>query len=178
MDAITNHRVAVIHKVAEHFRPDVICNMDDYGTHHGPLMSRETFREFILPYGKRVADAIKGHGILYMHHSCGTFDALLDDMVEMGVQAITAVAPSNDVDGIIAKYGDRLVYDGGMNIIGVLDRPDATEAEKRAEVRRAADKFGPTGSYVAGGYCNKPTEEIVMDEVSRYGAVLLTTKEK
>lgn len=169
MSAIADHWIAVVGKVAKHYKPDVITIMDDYGTHHGAMMSSALFREHIMPHGKRLAEAIRSKGILYMHHSCGTYDTLLDDMVEMGVQALTAIAPTNNVDAIIAKYGDRLIYDGGMNNIGVLDRSGSTDEQIKTEVRRAIDKFAPTGSYVAGGYCNRPVEEKVAAEVRTYG---------
>ncbi|MCF0230663.1 MAG: hypothetical protein HUJ76_13340, partial [Parasporobacterium sp.] len=170
MEAITEHRVKVMKKAIRYYKPDIITNMDDYGTQNGPMMSKEMFREFIKPYTKRVIDAIHEEGVKYMHHSCGNITLLFDDMVEMGMDAITAVAPINDVDGMIAKYGDSIVWDGGMNTNGVMDVIGVSEEEVRAEARRAMQKLGRTGSYVAGGYCNSVSEKIVMDEVQKYGS--------
>lgn len=169
MAAITEHRVAVMHKVAQYFKPDVITNMDDYGHQNGAFLSKDMFREFILPYGKQVGDAIRSHGIIYQHHSCGTIDSLMEELLEMGAQALTAVAPSNDVEMIIRDYSDKLVFDGGLNNIGILSRIGVTEEEVRAEVRRGIDLFGPQGNYVCGGYCPSEIEEIVKDETLKYG---------
>lgn len=169
MEAITEHRVAVIHKVVEHFKPDVITNMDDYGHAHGPFLSKEMFREFILPYAKRVVDAVKEHGVIYMHHSCGTISSMMEELLEMGIDALTALAPTNDIEMMIRDYSDKIVFDGGMDNVGVLSRIDVTEEEVRAEARRAIDLFAPQGNYVAGGYCPRVWEDIVQDETLRYG---------
>ncbi len=171
MAAITDHRIEVMKKAVQYYKPEVITNMDDYGAQNGPLMSNEMFRTHILPHGKRLGEALKELGVIYQHHSCGTWDRLAPDMVEMGMKAMTAVAPTNQVDQLIRDYGDWMVFDGGMNILGVLDYPGSTEEEVRAEARRAMDLFGPTGSYVAGGYCNRPMEQIVIDEVAKYGSI-------
>ena len=145
-------------------------------THSLLLMSREMFRTHILPHGKRLGNALHELGILYQHHSCGTWDKLAPDMMEMGMRSMTAVAPTNDVDWLIREYGDQLVFDGGMDVLRVLDYPGCTEEQARKEARRAMDKFGPTGNYVAGGYCNRPMEEIVIDEVMHYGRSFYSAK--
>ena len=176
MSAITDHRIAVMKKAAKYFKPDLITNMDDYGAQNGPLMSREMFRTHILPHGKRLGNALHELGILYQHHSCGTWDKLAPDMMEMGMRSMTAVAPTIDVDWLIREYGDQLVFDGGMDVLRVLDYPGCTEEQARKEARRAMDKFGPTGNYVAGGYCNRPMEEIVIDEVMHYGRSFYSAK--
>ena len=178
MSAITDHRIEVMKRAVQYYKPEVITNMDDYGSQNGPLMSNEMFREHILPHGKRLGAALKELGVIYQHHSCGTWDRLAPDMVEMGMRAMTAVAPTNQVDKLIKDYGDWMVFDGGMNVLGVLDYPGSTEEEVRAEARRAMDLFGPTGNYVAGGYCNRTMEQIVMDEVSKYGAAFYQNERK
>lgn len=169
MEAVTDHRIAVMKKAVQYFQPDLITNMDDYGSQNGPLLSNDMFRAFILPHGKRLGQALRDLGVRYQHHSCGTWDRLAPDMLELGMQSVTAVAPTNDVDWLIREYGDRLVFDGGMDVLGVLDYPGCTEEQARAEARRAMDLFGPTGSYVAGGYCNAAMEQVVIDEVGQYG---------
>lgn len=169
MEAVTDFRIEVIRRAVKYLKPDLVTNMDDYGTQSGPIMSPEMFREHILPHAIRLGKAINEMGVIYQHHTCGKFDVLMPDMIKMGMQSITAVSPANDVDMLIREYGDRLVFDGCMNNQQILDYPGCTEEMARAEARRAMDKFGPGGNYVAGGYCVKPMEEAVAREVMSYG---------
>lgn len=170
MDAIADFRVKVINKIAKYYKPDVIMNMDDYATQTGLMMSPAMFREFIKPYAARVGKAILDNGIIYAHHSCGKVDALVGDIVEMGATMLNPVMPINDVDMLQREYGEKLVFEGGMDTQMVIDYPGATEEQIRAEVRRAIDKFAPFGNYIAAAQsCSFEREGIVLDETMKYG---------
>ena len=52
-------------------RIDMFLTYTDLGTQHCPLISLDTFREFVKPYLKRLADAIHEMGAALFFHSCG-----------------------------------------------------------------------------------------------------------
>jgi hypothetical protein len=62
---------------------------------------------------------------------------------------------------------------GGLES-GIIDNPDATEEEMRAEVRRAIDTYAPGGNFLPCiGSINclyEKNEAIVIDEMNKYGA--------
>ncbi len=43
-DALVDHKIRLIEKLAEHYRPDVITFHDDWGTQTGPFFSPDTWR--------------------------------------------------------------------------------------------------------------------------------------
>lgn len=76
----------------------------------------------------------------------------------------------NDVDDVMKKYGDQITIMGGLNN-RIIDSPEATEEDIRAEVRRGMDAHCGQGRYIP--YYIPAVEKnwlIYMDEVNRYGA--------
>ena len=148
IQAVTDFRIAMLPKIKEHYHPDIIINLDDFGHQKGQFMSNEMFREMILPYEKQLGDAIKENGMIYCHHSCGKIDGLMDEIVETGAQMILGLfAPYNDQEAVLKKYGDKLVFIGATNAQKVA-METVTEEELREEARRFTKTFAPTGSMI------------------------------
>ncbi len=148
MQAITDFRVAMIPKIKEHYNPDIIINLDDFGHQKSQFMSNEMFREFIKPYDTQIGNTIKTNGMLYCHHSCGNIDGLMQDIYEMGPQMILGLFyPYNDQKKIVQEFGDKLIFIGATNA-QLVDMPTTTEEELRAEARRYTEMFAPTKSMI------------------------------
>lgn len=164
MQAITDFRISLLPLIKEHYNPDIIINLDDFGYQRSAFMSRELFRELILPYEKQFGDAIKANGMIYCHHSCGKIDGLMDEIVEMGPQMILGLfAPYNDQETVVKKYGDRLVFIGATNA-QLVDMPDTTEEQLRAEARRYKKMFAPTQSMIFDPGTMNPVKAGPMNE--------------
>lgn len=65
LGAITDYKVALVDRIAEYYKPDIISIFDDFAHQKSLLMSPQLFRQFILPCEKRIGDAIKKHNIIY-----------------------------------------------------------------------------------------------------------------
>jgi uroporphyrinogen decarboxylase len=95
-----------------------------------------------------------------MFHSCGAVSAILDDLVELGLDALNPVqtsAKGMDLAWLKATYGDRLTFHGALDHQRVL--PYGTPDEVRAEVRRVIDLLAP-----GGGFCLAPSHDLLLDE--------------
>ena len=148
-DAVANHKIAMMKRCKEHFKADLINMHDDYGSNQGPLMSLETWRHIYKPGLKRIVDACHEMGMLYQHHSCGYIEPFVEDMVEIGVDAIDTWQVCNrNMRAIKDRFQDRLTFIGGVDNLGVLDWSNATEEEIYAEFKRAVDLMAPGGSYI------------------------------
>lgn len=168
IEAITDSKIELIHRIAKYYRPDALCTFDDLGSASGPLMSLDMYREFIKPSHKRIVDAVRGEGILAFQHSCGKMEAFLDDLVEIGVQAINPMQPVNDWATIAEKYQDKLSFEVCLSTQSSME--NASEGTLRADVRRAIDTFGPYKNFMLFPTVLEPWKmDIVRDEVSRYG---------
>jgi uroporphyrinogen decarboxylase len=156
---------------------DIVACSDDMGFQGGPLISPELYRSLFKPRHKRYFDTVKKHTRAFIHfHSCGSIVKLLDDLIEIGVDAIHPVqVAAKDMDSASLKkrFGDRLSFWGGIDTQHVL--PHGTTADVRAEVRRRIRDFAPGGGYILGAVHNLqagvPIENIIAmyDGAREYG---------
>lgn len=113
-------------------------------------MRPELYRKLIKPRHARMMEAIKSRtGAPVMWHTCGSVYDLLDDMIEMGVDALNPVqknAARMELQRLKAEYGDRLSFWGGVDAITVL--PFGTERDVEEEVRRTMRELAPGGGFI------------------------------
>jgi len=67
----------------------------------GMGMSRDMYREFVLPYDQEIIEAANNSGMVTSLHICGKCNVLLEDMADSGATCIEPLAPadySGDVD--------------------------------------------------------------------------------
>lgn len=168
IEAITDSKIDLIHRIARYYKPDGLCVFDDLGSAGGPLMSLEMYREFIKPSHKRIVEAIRGHGIIAFQHSCGKMQTFLDDLAEIGVQVINPLQPVNDWAMVAEKYRDKLSFEVSLSTAASM--VDADEETIRRDIRLAIDTFGPYKNFMLFPTVTEPWKmEIVRDEMQRYG---------
>lgn len=145
MSAILNYKIDIVKHYAKYYKPDVFIYFDDIATERNLFMSPETYRALLKPLHTRFAEAVKECDIIPIQHTCGKVDLIIDDMVETGTAGWHAVQPTNDIEGIIERYGDRFTIIGGYNSNGLPGLEDAPEDVIRAEVRRCMESYGRFG---------------------------------
>ena len=172
IDVICEYRLTYMKLIVEHLHPDLICSHDDWGSKTGLFFSVETWRELFKEPYRRLYDYLRENGVIVMHHGDSYMEPLVEDMAEIGVDIWQGVLPTNDIAAISEKVGDRMLLMGGID--SVVDRPDATEEEIRAETRRALDAYGhlkgywPGMTYGGPGSLYPHVEPIIIDEINRY----------
>mgnify|MGYP001570569252 CR=1 FL=1 len=75
---------------------DVIGLGDDVGTQRGMMMSVDFWRQHLKPRLKKVIDAIRAHqsrDLYIRYHSDGDIRAIIDDLIEIGVDLLNPVQP-------------------------------------------------------------------------------------
>ncbi|WP_243375169.1 uroporphyrinogen decarboxylase family protein [Geotalea sp. SG265] len=120
------------------------------------VISPRQFKEFSLPYLKRLIDFIHGKGKSVTLHICGKTAKIWESMVEAGADCISI---DNDASLIEAKLavGNRVRLMGNVHPSAVMLQ-GAVEDVRRATLsclREAHDN--PKGFIVASG-CSLPTE--------------------
>lgn len=148
--AIADYKIAFLKKVKQYYDFDIIEMHDDYGSQNSLFMSLDTWRKLLKPHLKRIVDACHELGFIYQHHSCGHIEPLIEEFIELGMDAVdTWQAASNpNLKELKQKYQDKLCFCGGFDNTFVLDRLDATPEEIQAEYRRVIDNLAPGGSFV------------------------------
>lgn len=148
--AIADWKCKYFHKIATYYKVDGINAHDDYGSAHQLFMPLETWRELIKPNLAKMVEQAHKDGLLYQHHSCGYIEPLIEDFIEIGIDAVdTWQGGSNkNLGELKKKYGDKITFCGGFDNQYVLEQPNVTPEEIKAEYRRVIDLVAPGGSYV------------------------------
>ena len=157
---------------------DMIKIGDDLGSQIGPLMSPAMYRRILKPvHAAYIAHIRERTDAKVFFHTDGDVYDLLDDFAEIGVDVLNPVQASaggmSDFGGLKRRFGDRLVFCGGMDTHRVL--PGGTPDEVRAEVRRVISLLGPGGGFMLGAVHtvmdDVPPENVLamVDTVEAYG---------
>jgi hypothetical protein len=145
--AVTDYTIRLAEKAAKYYKADVFVNADDIATEQNLFMSPETYRKLIKPHHKRLCDAVKNLGMIPVQHTCGHAESCVEDYIETGAAAWNSVQPSNDIAGLLDKYGDRFSFEGGFDSTGKAGRPDASVEDVIAEVERCFREYGGRKGY-------------------------------
>lgn len=152
MNAVIDYKLQVVDKVAKYYKPDTFTNYDDIATESSLFMSPEVYRKLIKPLHAKLNACVKSYGIIPIQHTCGHADCLVEDFIETGAAAWTSVQPSNDIQGILQKYGSKFCIIGGYDTNGEPGRPDASVEVMVREVRRDLDTYGKYPGYIFFGF--------------------------
>ncbi len=174
--ALCDLYIAYLERGVRELHPDGFWTSDDLGHQKQLFMSPATYRALIKPYYLRIGAYLKAHNLHWWLHSCGNNTAILDDLIEAGVDVFHPVQKGTMAYAQVAHdYGDRLTFLVGFDVQHVLQ--EGSPEEVRAEVRHIIDTFDRPG----GGLCiaagngilpGTPLDnvEAFLDEALRYGA--------
>jgi uroporphyrinogen-III decarboxylase len=122
----------------------------------GSFISRKMYCEFVVPYERRVTEAVTAEGMPVYTHTCGKIGDRLELMAETGTQGIDTLDPPplGNVELAEAKrrIGDRLFIKGNMNPVALLAYK--TEDEVIAEATRCLRQGAPGGGYILSTACS------------------------
>jgi len=148
---------------------DLIVLTDDYAHKTGCLMSRDHFREFVLPGLARVVAAVKAAGALCVKHSDGDVSGILDLLAGTGVDALGPLEPSSGLD--LAEVKRRF----GVAVVGNVD-VDLLARGSPEQVRQATARLiarvSPGGGHLLSS-ANSLTSAV---RAENYRAMLETAR--
>ena len=145
---------------------------NDVGTQLDLMISVECFDEFLLPYMKRIVSEIKGAKLKVALHSCGSIDRIIPRLLDLGVDVlhpIQALAKGMDAKSLSEKYGNDLIFMGGVDTQDLL--PFGTPEQVREEVLRLRDIFGEH-------YIVSPSHEALLPNVPLENVVAMSRAAK
>ena len=145
--------IKVAEKTIDLYKPDILTLMDDTAAWANPFISRDMYKEFLVPCHDRWAKMGRDRGLKMTMHNCGKCESILDLLVDMGINMWEPAQVCNDLDGIKKKYGNKLCIGGGWDSSGRLLDADVTDEEIFESVRATIEKRAPGGGYAwMGGY--------------------------
>jgi hypothetical protein len=124
---------------------------NDFGTQHSTFCDLEGFREFYVPYYRKMTDWIHANtGWKIFKHSCGAVESLLEGFIEAGFDILNPVqisAAGMNPEKLKEKYGKQLVFwGGGVDTQKVL--AFGTPDDVKKQVRELCSVFSREGGFV------------------------------
>lgn len=130
---------------------DAIMYGDDIAYNSGPMVSPVMYRRLLKPYQIKICSAFHNwSSAKVLYHTDGDVSMLMEDFIEAGVDALNPIQVTAggmaDTVGLKARYGNRIVFWGGVDTQQVL--PFWKPEEVKAEIRRLVAELGQGGGYI------------------------------
>jgi uroporphyrinogen decarboxylase len=130
---------------------DIIKFADDLGAQNSLLMSPEVYRRHIKPRQEILYKHVKERtGCKVLLHSCGSIRPIINDLIEIGVDALNPIqisARGMEPEGLKRDFGSRITFWGGG-----IDTQNTLSFASPEEVRRGVAKnmaaFKKDGGFV------------------------------
>jgi uroporphyrinogen-III decarboxylase len=121
------------------------------GAASSTVISPKFFREFCLPYDRKMHDLLHSLGHRVVYHTCGGMMPILELIVETGCDAAETLTPkSMGGDARAEEMKERIGRD--VALIGGLDQSAVLETGTRdsifQHVHEMFDAYGPNGGYI------------------------------
>lgn len=145
---------------------DLFYLAEDLGGQHGPLMSLEMYRRFLLPHQVRMAELARQHDVHVYYHTDGASRIFLPDLIDVvGIEVLNPIqwrCPGMECASLVRDFGDKVVFHGAMDNQQTL--PFGTVDDVRAEVRDHIKAFENARWVCAPCHniqANTPTQNVV-----------------
>jgi len=137
LDTYSDLIVAVAERMLASIEVDCFYVSDLLASGQGPMISPKLFREFWLPYYRRVADPFRQSGTkIFSILTEGDSRVLIPLFIEAGINTMVlagGMPEGDDVVDLRRRYGTNMAFVGGLNKRALLDF-DAIDAELEAKL--------------------------------------------
>ncbi len=133
--------------IDEGYKFDGCWSSDDLGYRNGLMFSPQEFRDLVLPAHKRLCDFCHENGVFAILHSCGNFNEVVPDLIEIGWDCLQPleVKAGMDVIELKRKFGDRISLMGGIDVRVMAD---GTDEELEEEIGKKITIAKENGGYI------------------------------
>ncbi len=144
-DAVGSRLLRYYERCLEYDTVGAIISNDDWGFKTQTMLAPPDMRRFVFPWHQRIVAAAHAVGRPAILHSCGKFDDVFDDIVNVmrfdGRHSYEdAILP---VEEAYEKYGDRVAIMGGIDVDFVCrSTPEDVYRRSKAMLERAEDRGG------------------------------------
>jgi hypothetical protein len=161
-------------RVLEHLNQldfDFFWVNDDHADTKMPWVNMEMYEEFLYPYQKMVADAIKKP---WAFHSDGNLFPILPGLIKLGMNAIHPIQPAAmDIGRMKTEYGSKVCLIGNIDLDYTLTLGTAEEVDQEVKERIAV--AGKGGGYIISSansitdYCKTENVWAMANALKKYG---------
>jgi uroporphyrinogen decarboxylase len=136
-DRIVLFDLAIIHNISARF-PGRIHGFnftDDWGTQQALFIKPSLWEDFFRPRYQRIFDAIHANGWHVWMHSCGKINAILNSLIEIGLDIIEPQQPRTlGIEEIGRQFRGKVCFASLCDIQHTLPHKDDAEIRMEAEL--------------------------------------------
>jgi len=150
-DCVVNFDLEVTRRFLDACRGklDIAYVGNDFGTQRGLYFSPGQYDRFIRPWLRKFFALAHDYGCKTMQHSCGSVRDIIPWLIEDGADILNPIqirAAGMSLDSLVADFGDRLAFHGGIDTQHTL--PFGTVDDVREQVRSYRELTRERGSYI------------------------------
>jgi hypothetical protein len=110
---------------------------------NGMMFNPKYWNEVYKPQLRKITEVIHGHGLKAIYHSDGDLHAILDDLIDGGIDGLNPLERKANMDVLAFKrtHGSRLTFNGNLDV-QVLERNDRDLTRALVLTRLNAAKGG------------------------------------
>lgn len=113
--------------------PDMVGFAEDMSYNNGPMLSRDCFNEFLLPYYRQIVPAIKARGVKVFVDTDGQVEPMIPWLLDAGIEGVYPLERQSGVDIarirrdyprflMLGGYDKMTMSKGGMAMRGEFER--------------------------------------------------------
>lgn len=128
---------------------DMVWLGDDIATQQNMMMSPAMWREHFKPRYAQMFSEFKKHNpnIKLCYHSCGNLQAVVDDLVEIGLDVLNPIQPmAMNPAEFKKRFGKNITMYGTLDVQRVM--PFGTPDDVRREVKQLITDCAPGGGFI------------------------------
>jgi len=139
-------QIRTLRAFGEILQADFMTIAEDMSYNLGPMISRDMFTEFMLPYYRRLIPEIKRYGTRVFVDTDGNIESMVDWFIDAGVDGILPLErqAGNDLVRLRQRY-PKFMFIGGFDKMCLFQGKDA--------IRREVERLLPvirSGRYIIG----------------------------
>ncbi len=141
---LADFHLRVLERLLPVYQPEFMTFAEDMSYNHGPMLSKELFGEFMLPYYRKVIPVLREAGVKVLIDTDGNVEPLIPWFAEAGIEGVLPLERQAGVDvcRIRREYPDWIMIGGYDKTIMHLG-----EAAMRAEFERLLPAM-KSGRYI------------------------------
>lgn len=126
---------------------DAVVLPGDIAMNEATIMSPSHFREYLKPRYKEIVDVVHAAGLPAIKHSDGNLNSILDDLLEIGFDAVHPIQPQcMDIAETKKKCAGRACVIGNIDCVDLLTSGSVEEVERT--VKETIEIAAPGGGYI------------------------------
>lgn len=138
---------------------DAVLIGNDFGSQQGLMVSPRQLRKFVFAGTKQLVEQAHRYDLKVIHHSCGSIHPIIQDLIDLGVDAIhpiQALAKDMSAEKMRADFGEKVSFCGGVDAQELI--VNGTPEQVYQRVLKLKTLF-PTGLIIS------PSHEAILPDV-------------